>query len=234
MRRFDGATAGDAAAQTTSPEPVTVTPPTDEALMVAFARGDEGAFRALFQRHATATLSFLYGCTSNREAAEDLLQETFSRVCRHRDDWADGLRGGEGDSFRAWLFAIARNIARDAGRRATVRRKAAEEMSRPNAPADVHDGVVPTAEAGPDEALAHDDLARRVVDALARIPENQRDAFVMIRLKELTYEEVASALGTTVPATKMRVARATAALAEILGDEAFEGAAATTARTKER
>jgi len=197
------------------PETVSLPPQTDEALMSAFARGDEDAFRTLFQRHSGATLSFLYASTSNREAAEDLLQETFARICRHRDDWATGIRGGEGDSFRAWLFAIARNIARDAGRRATVRRRAAEEPELFVA----HEGVVPAGEVAPDDAAVRNNLAHQLLAGLEQLPESQREAFVMIRLKELSYEEVATALGTTVAATKMRVARATAALAEILGDD---------------
>ena len=199
-----------------STETVSLPPQTDEALMSAFARGDEAAFRLLFQRHSGATLSFLYASTSNREGAEDLLQETFARICRHRDDWATGIRGGEGDSFRAWLFAIARNIARDAGRRATVRRRAAEEPERLYLS---HEGVLPSGEVSPDAAAISGQLGEQLLKGLGQLPESQREAFVMIRLKELSYEEVASALGTTVAATKMRVARATAALAEILGDD---------------
>jgi RNA polymerase sigma-70 factor, ECF subfamily len=186
--------------------------------MAAFARGDRAAFHTLFRRHAGATLSFLYASTSNREAAEDLLQETFARVCRHRDDWGTGIRGGEGDSFRGWLFAIARNIARDAGRRASVRRRAAED------PHGSHASVRPAAEVAPDQAAVQADLARQLLAGLQKLPGSQREAFVMVRLKELSFEEVASALGTTVAATKMRVARAAAALAEILGDDFLGGA----------
>ncbi len=212
--------------------PVSLPPDTDEALMSAFARGDETAFRTLFKRHSSATLSFLYSSTSNREAAEDLLQETFARVCRHREDWGTGNRVGDGDSFRAWLYAIARNIARDAGRRVTVRKKAAAEpeqllLSGPN------EGIIPSAETPPDEIVARDQLARQLLKGLAQLPESQREAFVLVRLKELSYEEVASALGTTVAAAKMRVARATVALAEILGDE-FDAPAAQTPRGQGR
>ena len=60
--------------------------------------------------------------------------------------------------------------------------------------------------------------AKRIVDALTKIPDAQREAFVLVRMQELSYEEVAAACGTTVAAAKMRVARATAALAEILKD----------------
>jgi RNA polymerase sigma-70 factor (ECF subfamily) len=201
-----------------APAKMTLPPPTDEALMSAFAAGDEAAFRTLFERHSSATLSFLYGCMSNRELAEDLLQETFSRVCRHRDDWTAGARGGEGDSFRAWLFAIARNIARDAGRRATVRKRAAEELES-NGRTIPTEGIAPAPEPPPDEKVANERTARKLLAALDDLPAAQREAFVMVRLKELSYEEVATALGTTVAASKMRVARATAALADILGDE---------------
>lgn len=193
---------------------MTAAPESDESLMIAFARGDERAFRALFQRHAPATLAFLLASTSNREAAEDLLQETFARVFRHRADWRDGVRGGEGDSFRAWLFAIARNLARDAGRRFAVRKRVADEGTEPLV------GVTHGApEASPHERAENEDLARRLTEALAKLPEAQREAFVLVRLQELSYEEVASACATTVAAAKMRVARATAALAELLGEK---------------
>lgn len=195
---------------------MTAAPENDESLMVAFARGDERAFRTLFHRHAPATLAFLVASTANREAAEDLLQETFSRVFRHRDDWRDGMRGGEGDSFRAWLFAIARNLARDAGRRYAVRKRAAEEEAIGDAQIGVTHGA---AEASPHDRAEGGDLARRLMEALSHLPDAQREAFTLVRLQELTYEEVASACATTVAAAKMRVARATAALAELLGDK---------------
>lgn len=201
---------------------------TDESLMTAFAAGDEHAFRALYRRHANATLAFLVASTANREAAEDLLQETFSRVFRHRDDWSGGGRGAEGDSFRGWLFAIARNLARDAGRRATVRRRVAEELapahgarmgSRPLGAPEEPLLLRPSRELTPEEISEREDLARRITGALGKLPDAQREAFVMIRVQEMSYEEVAQACATTVAAAKMRVARATAALAMLLGDE---------------
>lgn len=196
---------------------------TDEALMRAFAEGDEGSFRELFRRHGEATLAFLHASTSNRELAEDLLQDTFARVFRHRDDWrvtgaGSKARGGDGDSFRAWLFAIARNLARDAGRRAAVRRRAADEIREGASPAGASLPAATAPDAAPDEAVHRDHAARHILAALEKLPEAQREAFVLIRLQELSYEEVATACGTTVAAAKMRVARATAALAEILKD----------------
>lgn len=189
----------------------------DESLMRAFANGDEASFRELFRRHAEATLAFLQASTANRELAEDLLQDTFARVFRHREDWR-GARGGEGDSFRAWLFAIARNLARDAGRRAAVRRRAADEIREGATPAGEHVPAATSPEAAPDEAAHRGAAARRILAALEKLPDAQREAFVLIRLQELSYEEVAAACSTTVAAAKMRVARATAALAEILKD----------------
>lgn len=200
---------------------MTTPPTTDETLMSAFARGDEGSFRALYHRHAQATLSFLLASTANREAAEDLLQETFARVFRHREDWRDGLRGGEGDSFRGWLFAIARNLARDAGRRATVRKRVAGDFGDAAARTPAGTGVplpgMGAANPAPDVVAERESLARTLATALERLPEAQREAFVLVRLQELSYEEVAAACGITTAAAKMRVARATASLAALLG-----------------
>lgn len=222
-QQFTGPVAGGTG--TRIPAPVrseTVSAPhenreTDEALMRAFANGDEGSFRELFHRHGQATLAFLHASTANRELAEDLLQDTFARVFRHRDDWR-GTRGGEGDSFRAWLFAIARNLARDAGRRAAVRRRAAGEILDSASATGENVPAATAPETAPDEAVHRGNAARHILAALEKLPDAQREAFVLIRLQELSYEEVATACGTTVAAAKMRVARATATLAEILKD----------------
>src|SRR5207302_8249807 len=64
----------------------------------------------------------------------------------------------------------------------------------------------------PEAQVADQELARRVDAALARLPEKQRAAFVMVRYENLTHEEIALALATSVPAVKSLVHRALEAL----------------------
>src|SRR5689334_5071516 len=80
---------------------------TDEALAADVARGDAAALRALYERHERLTFNVLLRLTGNREAAQDLMQETFTRVWTMARTF-DPDRG----RFKGWLVTIALNLAR--------------------------------------------------------------------------------------------------------------------------
>ena len=83
----------------------------DVQLMLAFQRGEEGAFDALFDRWATRLLRFLTRMVKDRAVAEELVQETFLRVHRARERYSPDAK------FSTWLYTIAGNAARNELRR---------------------------------------------------------------------------------------------------------------------
>jgi len=102
----------------------------DEQLLADYLRGDEKALEVLFARYLKPIYYLAYRYTGARDEAEDLTQETFVRVWRHRKkfkmsknnaDFAGGdfVRGDSvgaspvGGNFRAWIFTIAKNAALD-------------------------------------------------------------------------------------------------------------------------
>src|SRR5215210_488356 len=78
-----------------------------EDLVAQARRGDEEAFRLIFERFARPLISFIYDMVGERELAEDLTQETFVRAYRNLGALREEAR------FSTWLFGIAKNVARE-------------------------------------------------------------------------------------------------------------------------
>ena len=170
--------------------------------MEQFCRGDENAFEILYARYASVVLAFLTRMVRDVALAEDLLQVTFLSVVRARGRYQPGT------AVRAWVFAIAANAGRDALRRRRARR---EDLS-PTAAADA--SVAPAQGADPG-------VARALQDALMRLPLEQREAVVLHKMHDLSFEDIANALGITVSAAKVRAHRGYHRLRELLGAQDF-------------
>jgi RNA polymerase sigma-70 factor, ECF subfamily len=165
-------------------------PMTDALLVRRVLDGDTAAFTALVDRHAAACTRFATRMLGNREDAEDAVQESFLRAYRSL------ARYEERQAFRTWLFQILVNRCRTAA----VRRQRRHRMFL------VDDNAVASASVRPsaDSAELRAEL-RRAIDALD--PE-QREAFLLKHVEQLSYDEMAAATGVGVSALKMRVKRA--------------------------
>jgi len=172
--------------------------PSDDALMERFCQGDEVGFEMLYQRHAESVLAFLRRMVRDPALADDILQTTFLSVVRARGRYQPGA------TVRAWIFAIAANAGRDALRRRRSRR---EDASASGTAAEV---AAPALDP-PDPAAA-----RAVQDALMQLPVEQREAVVMHKMHDLSFPEIAAALGITVGAAKVRAHRGYLRLRELL------------------
>jgi RNA polymerase sigma-70 factor, ECF subfamily len=179
----------------------------DAALMLAFQRGDEGAFRVLFERHARAMVSFCHHFVRDAARAEELAQDVFVSLYRASGRYRPSAR------FKTFLYRIASNHCLNELRRGEHAARAAEGRAG-DAPADP-DALASQAP-GPEAAAEGAALERAVGELLARLPEKQRVALVLCRFEGLSYEEIADALDTTVGAVKSLLHRATVAAAEAL------------------
>jgi len=180
----------------------------DAQLMLAFAKGDEAAFDALFDRWSAPLLRFVERMVTDRATAEDLVQDAFLRVHRARSRYEPRAR------FSTWLYRIATNLARNELRRPRrARPHASTDQGR--APAlELVGGGVPADEAV--DQRRRTDAVERALDAL---PERQRMALWLSAVEGLSYAEVAEALETTPKSVKSLVHRARSALSEAVAPD---------------
>jgi RNA polymerase sigma-70 factor (ECF subfamily) len=173
----------------------------DERLMLRFQKGEVRAFEELVRRHRTPVFSFLLRLTGDRGRAEDLCQETFLRVVRAAEEWQPRAL------FRTWLFAVARNQAQDEARRKAFRRT--EPQAEPA-------GGAASGDPGPEEAAAGALLRPKLEAALASLPEEQREVFVLREHAGLRFPEIAEVTGVPENTVKSRMRYALEALRERL------------------
>ncbi|MDT3677215.1 MAG: sigma-70 family RNA polymerase sigma factor [Burkholderiaceae bacterium] len=173
---------------------------TDDAELAARARnGDSKAFTELVSRHQDRVFRFVFRMTGSREEAMDITQETFIKAWQAMPRWRPDAR------FGTWLLQIARNGTLDVLRRGNV-----VEFEPLDAELPVADPA-PTPEERTDakQRIASLDAALR---ALA--PEH-REVLLLREVEDLSYAEIAEALGVAEGTVKSRIARARAALLAI-------------------
>jgi RNA polymerase sigma-70 factor (ECF subfamily) len=174
---------------------------TDEQLMQAFREGDPRAFELLLARHERKVWQFLRRSVGDPVLAEDLLQEVFLRVIKARLEW-------KGESkFTTWVYAIARNLCVDHARRAVHRdARSLDAPTRPDEEASetLHDRL---ADGGRDaEGLASDGEVRaRVEAAVASLPPDQREVFLLREVMDMPFAEIAAVVGAPEPTVKSRM-----------------------------
>lgn len=173
--------------------------PTDEDLMLAYARGRAAAFETLFERHRRRLFTYLLHQTGSQPEAEDLLQEVFLRLIRRRRNY---VRTG---SFRSWLYAIAHNALTDDRRRRSVR-----ERARAGATETEDDRMKEYLKPGggelnPVAASQRLELRERIEAALLRLPEAQREVFLLRERAGLGFAHIAEATGCGLATAKSRM-----------------------------
>jgi RNA polymerase sigma-70 factor (ECF subfamily) len=182
----------------------------DAELLHAFAKGDSDAMDRLVARYRQALFYWLLGMTGNRADAQDLFQDVWFRVIRHAERFNDV-------SFKAWLWKIARNLLID------FRRKRKPDVSL-DAVEDEDDqplvDQLAAKGAGPAEAVERADLTKRVMRAVAGLPEVQRDVFLMRVQGDLSFSEIAETLGIPLNTALGRMHDAMTKLKKLLAEEA--------------
>jgi RNA polymerase sigma-70 factor (ECF subfamily) len=160
----------------------------DAQLMERLAGDPTGeALRSLYRIYAGELLGFALNALSDRETAEEIVQETFTRAWRHADRY-DAARG----SVRTWLYQIARHAIIDARRRASAR----------PAPAG-------TAEADIDEmaggvSIEQAMLGWQIAAALARLSPEHRQVIRLAHVRGMSVREISEACGLPEGTVKSR------------------------------
>lgn len=161
---------------------------TNAALVRRCRDNDEAAFATLVRRYQSLVFSVCMRMLSHRQDAEDVTQETFSRLVRYLDRW-DSRR-----PLEPWLIAIAGNRCRSF----LARRRSWQSLSVTEEPTSESTG----------EAQAVESLREEVRLAMTALPQRQRVAFELFHERSLDYAEIARRLDCPIGTAKTLVHRA--------------------------
>lgn len=167
--------------------------------MLRVKQGDTSALEQLMDRYKQPVINLIARIISDPVEAEDLAQNVFVQVYRSAARYAPSAK------FSTWLFTIARNLALNEIRRRSRHRADSMDASLNE---DDPPQYADTTAASPPEALLRVELERKVGEAVASLPENQRTALLLCQQDELSYEDIAEVLGTSLSATKSLIHRA--------------------------
>lgn len=175
-----------------------------DAELLRDAGQDHGAFRDFCERYSEEILGYFRRRTADADTALELTAETFSRVWVTRERFEDRHQG----SAAPWLFGIARNVLLMSVRRGAVERRTAARL-----------GVLERLDLEGSDEPPEAKWADGADELLDSLPLSQREALRLRIVDELTYDEVADALGTTRSAARVRVHRALTALRKRFSDK---------------
>jgi len=166
----------------------------DEALMAEFAGGSPEAFDELFDRYKQPVFGFFWRRVGERSLAEELTQDTFVAVIRASRRYRSQA------TFRTYLYAIAFKILH------AHRRKAAFRAT--------FFGLAPAHE----EPMRNSSLEAQLLvrEALGKLDHTDREVLLLREFEQLSYSEIAGALGAPVNTVRSRLFRARTALRETL------------------
>lgn len=161
--------------------------------MQAVKDGDIGELSYLYRRYHLRLLGFIYKLSGNRELSEDLVQETFWRILRYRKSYKSG------QTFRAWMFQIGRNLFYN-------------QMTRGDAGRVVSMAEMPFESPSPDKlpnaSVEEKERTYMLKKALDQLPEDKKEVLILSRYEKLTYSEIGEILGCSESAVKVRAFRA--------------------------
>jgi RNA polymerase sigma-70 factor (ECF subfamily) len=172
----------------------------DREAVEACQRGEREAFDRLVERYQRDIYRLCYRYVNNHEDASDMAQEVFLKAYRA----IDRFRGDS--SFSTWLYRIAVNTCLNFR---SGRKPMTQELS----------DALPDHGASASERLEGEESAARVREAVSRLPEKQRATVILKIYHDLTHEEVAGILGSTVGTVKANLFHALGKLRKLMAEE---------------
>ncbi|NNC83389.1 MAG: RNA polymerase sigma-70 factor [Flavobacteriales bacterium] len=155
-------------------------------------------YRQVFDEHFDNLRNFLYYKLGDAQQAEDIAQDAFIKLWEKRDE----IRMG---TVKTFVFTIGNNLAINHLKHLQVRFNFANRTVRMHS------------QESPEFLLEEKEFKQKLEDVLASIPEGAREVFLMNRLEDKKYAEIAEMLGISVKAVEKRMSKALSILREELG-----------------
>jgi RNA polymerase sigma-70 factor (ECF subfamily) len=195
--------------------------------MLAFKSGEARAFRVLVQRHRGPVFNFILRYTGHRARAEDVLQETWLKVVRSSSEYEPKAR------FTTWVYTIARNLCVDSARKETYRQT--DSLDAPSRAGEdappVGDTVGDVEGVGPERGAQNAQLRPMLQKAIAGLPEEQREVFLLREYHGVSFKEIADVTGVNENTVKSRMRYALEGLRKKLAELGVDGEMLSAGRT---
>lgn len=187
--------------------------PPDETLMLRYQQGDRSAFAILVRRHQQPLYNFALRQVRVPQVAEDVVQETFVRVVQNAADFKHEAR------FTTWVYTITRNLCIDQIRKRALRKHPSLDEQRGE------EGDGPTLgekiadpRASVEREATGTELKERIARAVDKLPDEQREVFLMREIANLPFKEIAEITGVPENTVKSRMRYALERLQEALAE----------------
>ena len=187
--------------------------PPDETLMLRYQQGDRSAFAVLVRRHQSPLFNFALRQVRVPQVAEDVVQETFVRVVQNARDFKHEAR------FTTWVYTITRNLCIDHLRKRALRKHPSLDESRGE------EGEGPTLgeqtadpRASVEREATGTELKERIARAVDKLPDDQREVFLMREVVNLPFKEIAEITNVPENTVKSRMRYALERLQEALAE----------------
>jgi RNA polymerase sigma-70 factor (ECF subfamily) len=178
---------------------------TEAALVDACLAGRDGAFDLIVERHRRPVYQLCYRFVGNHEDASDLSQDVFLRAFR-------GLRRFRGQSSLAtWLYRIGVNVCLNRVNASATLDKATTSVD--------DEPLTDERSDSPSDLILRKERAEHVRAAIARLPRKQRATLILRTYHEMTHQEIADVLGTSVGAVKANFFHALGNLKKLLREQ---------------
>ncbi len=202
----------------------------DELLFSRYQQGDDAAFLALYERYKANIYAYcaqvILSVGLPREIVDDTFQDVFLRLTQYKETFT----GGE---FNKWIFTVTRHSCLSAKKKAFRHRSTTETIGDGENFDDATSNEVRSAFSHSDDPLERMSKVEQtdlLLKAIAKLPDEFREALLMSEYEGLTYEEIGRITGTSLSTIRIRIFRAKARLRKmllpIIGDDAgllYEG-----------
>ncbi len=206
-----GSSAAPPRTESAAPElaPAVLGRSSDEDLMRRTQQDDRQAYTLIYERYSAAVLSYLYRMLGNVEDVESIAQEVFLRAYRFRATYRYPQK------FSTWLFTITRNLAINSSRRR--KRSPIRNLTELNL-----EGMEMSGDPRRVASRATDDLEKqeeiaRVLEALERLPVDQKEVIVLGVFQDLSYAEMEEITGAKAVTLRSRMFHGLKKLAKMIG-----------------
>ena len=188
-----------------------IKPGSDEALMLRYAGGDLDAFQQLYEQHRGGLYRYFLR-QSNQAVAEELFQDVWARVIQNRKRYRPKA------AFKTWLYTLAHNRLVD-----HWRREGARPVAYSVSEADNPEEAVPDTNPGPQRLVDLRECLEQLLQLVASLPDEQRQAFLFRHEAGMSLKEIATAMSTKVETAKSRLRYAMERLRAAIAKECLEG-----------